>query len=79
MHYEIHVAQQLDDDRWSVWFGGLTLTPGEDNTTFLHGPLVDQAALYGLLEKTRDMGLTLLSLQRLDPPPAHQPQVEPQD
>jgi hypothetical protein len=63
--YEIQVQEQLDD-HWSTWFDGLTLTPGEDNTTFLTGPVIDQAALHGLLDKTRDLGLTLISVRRID-------------
>lgn len=64
--YEIQVQERLDD-HWSTWFDGLTLTPGEDNTTFLSGPVSDQAALHGLLDKTRDLGLTLISVRRIDP------------
>jgi hypothetical protein len=63
--YEIQVQEALDDN-WSAWFDGLTFTQGEDNTTFLRGPVVDQAALHGLLEKTRDLGLTLVSVRRID-------------
>jgi hypothetical protein len=76
--YEIRVQEQLDH-HWSAWFEGLTLTPGEDNTTFLRGPVVDQAALYGLLDKTCDLGLTLLSVQRIDPGEAGWARVEGQE
>jgi hypothetical protein len=69
--YEIQVQEQLDD-RWSAWFDGLTLTQGEDNT-FLRGTVVDQAALHGLLDKTRDLGLTLISVRRIDAAQSHQP------
>jgi hypothetical protein len=64
--YEIQVQERLDD-HWSAWFDGLTLTRGEDDTTTLRGPVADQAALYGLLEKTRDLGLTLVSVRRIAP------------
>jgi len=70
--YEIQVQEQLDD-LWSAWFGGLTLTHGEDNTTVLIGPVADQAALYGLLGKARDLGLTLISVRRIDPADSHWP------
>jgi hypothetical protein len=63
--YEIQVQETLDEN-WSAWFDGLTLTLGENNTTFLRGLVIDQAALYGLLEKTRDVGLTLVSVRRID-------------
>ena len=58
--------QEQLDDHWSAWFGGLTLSRGEDTTTALRGPVADQAALYGLLDKTRDLGLTLISVRRID-------------
>lgn len=71
--YEIRLKGHLDA-RWAAWFDGLTLTYGPDGTTLLHGPVVDQAALHGLLQKTRDLGLPLLSVQHIDPdrprPPA---------
>jgi len=72
--YEIQVQEQLDD-HWSTWFDDLTLTPGEDNTTFLRGPVIDQAALHGLLDKTRDLGLTLVSVRRIDSAESNQPQM----
>jgi hypothetical protein len=71
--YEIRVQEQLDD-HWSAWFDGLTLTHGEDNTTFLRGPVADQAALHGLLDKARDLGLTLILVRRIDPAERHQVQ-----
>jgi hypothetical protein len=65
-HYEIRLRGRLDP-RWATWFDGLTLTPGDDGTTALRGPVTDQAALYGLLQKVRDLGLPLLSVTPLDP------------
>jgi hypothetical protein len=67
--YEIQV-QELLDDHWSAWFDGLTLTR-DDNTTFLRGPVADQAALHGLLDKARDLGLTLILVRRIDPAERH--------
>jgi len=53
--------------RWAAWFDGLTLTRDSDGTTIIHGPVTDQAALYGLLQKTRDLGLPLISVTYVDP------------
>ena len=63
--YQITVEGNLDQ-RWSDWFDGLTITPREDDETLLVGPVADQAALHGLLNKIRDLGLPLLSVQRLE-------------
>lgn len=60
-HYEIRVEGHLDPS-WSDWFADLTLTHLEGNVTLLSGPLPDQAALYGLLERIRDLNLRLISL-----------------
>jgi hypothetical protein len=59
--YAIRVAGHLDQ-RWADWFDGLTLTRQDDGTTVLEGPVVDQAALHGLLQKIGDLGLLLLSV-----------------
>jgi hypothetical protein len=64
--YEIRLKGQLDD-RWSDWFGGLTITLEEDGETLISGPVVDQAALYGLLKKVRDLGLPLVSIVPVEP------------
>jgi hypothetical protein len=48
--------------RWSTWFDGLQLTRNDDATTVISGPIVDQAALHGLLQKLRDLGIPLISL-----------------
>ena len=66
--YEIRVRSVLDD-HWSVWFDGLELRSEPGGVTVLAGPVADQAALYGLLAKVRDLGLPLLSVRRIDPPP----------
>jgi len=67
-HYEIRLAGHLDQ-RWAEWFDGLTLTHQSDGTTLLHGPVVDQAALHGLLQKVRDLALPLVSVTRVAPEP----------
>ena len=63
--YELCVKGHLDD-RWSEWLGGLAVQCQEDGTTVLVGPVVDQAALHGLIKKVRDLGLPLLSVKRTD-------------
>jgi len=60
--YEIRVRGRLDP-RWSTWFDGLALRTADDGTTVISGPVADQAALHGLLQRLRDLGLTLLSLR----------------
>ena len=54
--YEIRLKGHLDS-RWAAWFDGLSLTNENDGTTIIHGPVADQAALHGLLQKVRDIGL----------------------
>ena len=72
--YEICLKGHLDD-KWVDWFEGLTITRADNGETVLHGPLVDQAALHGLLRKVRDLGLPLLSVMLIDPKPADGPDV----
>lgn len=64
--YEIKIKGHLDE-RWADWFEGMTFTHESDGTTTLCGPLADQAALYGLLNGIRDLGLPLISVQQLSP------------
>lgn len=64
--YEIRLEGHLPN-RWSDWFDGLTLTRESDGTTLLQGSVVDQSALYGLLQKVRDTGLPLISVTPVDP------------
>jgi len=73
--YVIRVKGHLDPGR-SEWFEGLTITPLEGGETTLSGPVVDQAALHGLLAKVRDLNLTLLSVSRVEP---EQPRGDKQD
>src|SRR5215213_8377555 len=53
---------------WTNWFGGLTITLEYNGDTLLTGPVVDQAALHGLLRKVRDLGMPLISAIRVEPP-----------
>jgi hypothetical protein len=62
--YEIRVAGVLDS-RWAAWFDGLQVS-GYSHETVIFGLLTDQPALYGLLAKVRDLGLTLIAVRRLD-------------
>ncbi len=73
--YEIRLKGHLAS-RWTAWFDGMALTTTSDGTTVLDGPVVDQAALYGLLNKLRDLGLPLLSVTRVA---AHQPSRPPSE
>jgi len=65
-YYEIKIKGHLDQ-RWSDWFADLKLTHLEGDVTLLSGPLPDQAAIHGLLERIRDLNLTLISVNRGDP------------
>ncbi len=67
--YEIRLKGHLDD-QWSEWFGGLTITLEENGDTLLTGPVIDQAALHGLLKKIRDLGLPLVSVSPVEPGPS---------
>ena len=69
--YEIRIQGHLDD-RWVEWFDGLSFTHDSDGTTLLAGPVVDQAALHGVLRKVRNLALTLVSVIRVD---REQPEV----
>jgi hypothetical protein len=64
--YDIRLKGHLDT-RWAAWFDGLTITHDSDGTTIMHGLVADQAALHGLLQKTRDLGLPLISVNYVEP------------
>ena len=67
MVYQIRIKGHLGP-QWADWFGGLSITLEDDGETLLTGPVVDQAALYGLLRKVRDLGMPLISAVRVKPP-----------
>jgi hypothetical protein len=64
--YQIRVKGHLGPE-WTDWFGGLTVTPTDNGNTLLTGPVVDQAALHGLLKRVRDLGVPLISAIRVKP------------
>jgi hypothetical protein len=64
--YEIRLKGHLES-RWAAWFDGLTLRHDGDGTTVIEGPVADQAALHGLLQKVRDVGVPLISVARVPP------------
>jgi hypothetical protein len=75
MIYEIRIRGHLGPE-WTDWFGGLTITLEDHGDTLLAGPVVDQAALHGLLRQVRDLGMALLSVTRVEPGQARAPDVK---
>ncbi len=75
-YYEVRVKGRLDA-RWGNVFDGLHLTNEIDGTTIIHGPIVDQAALHGLLQKLRDLALPLVSVAQVEPDLSGTPTHEP--
>ena len=65
--YEIRLTGHLDA-HWAAWFDGLTVRQQGDGTTLISGPVADQAALHGLLQRVRDLGLPLVSVTRDETP-----------
>jgi len=74
--YQVRVEGQLDGE-WSNWFDGMTIAPQANGDTVLSGAIVDQAALFGVLKKIRDLGMTLVSVNRVKPPSAKASVVKP--
>ena len=68
MVYQIRIKGHLGH-RWTNWFEGLTITLEDDGDTLLTGPVIDQAALHGLLKKVRDLGMPLVSVCPVEPRP----------
>ena len=73
--YQIRVRGHLES-RWAAWFDGMSLSYEPDGTTHISGPVVDQAALHGLLHTLRDTGLPLVSVTQVEP---DRPDVPPID
>jgi hypothetical protein len=74
--YEIRLKGYLDG-RWAEWFEGLTITLEDNGDTLLTGPVIDQAALHGLLKKVRDLGMPLVSVSPVEPGQAKASDVKP--
>lgn len=72
MEYKIRIEGELGQE-WAAWFGGLSICREGDGVTVLTCAVADQAALHGLLRKLRDLGLTLLSINRVDDSPEGKP------
>jgi hypothetical protein len=66
MVYQIRIEGHLGPE-WVDWFGGLTIRLKDNGETLLTGPVIDQSALYGLLKKVRDLGMPLVSVNRIKP------------
>jgi hypothetical protein len=66
--YEIRLTGHLDE-HWTAWFDGLTVDREADGTTVISGLIVDQAALHGLLQRVRDLGVPLVSVSLVGPMP----------
>lgn len=64
--YQIRIEGHLSS-QWTDWFGGLTVTLEDNGNTLLTGPVIDQAALHGLLKKVRDLGMPLVSVIPVEP------------
>lgn len=76
MQYEIVVDGHLGA-RWAAWFDGFTITREPDGTSVLRGAVVDQAALHGLLQRLRDLGIPLVSLTPVEAPTHERPAPGP--
>jgi hypothetical protein len=67
--YEIRVRGRLAE-RWSAWFDGMEIIPADDGSTLIRGQVADQAALHGLIQRVRDLGLPLVSVTNKGTPPS---------
>jgi hypothetical protein len=77
MIYQIRIEGHLGS-QWSDWFGGMTITLEDNGETLLTGAVIDQAALYGLLKKVRDLGMPLLAVNRVESSQANASDVKEQ-
>ena len=73
MVYQIRIKGHLGR-QWTDWFEGLAITLEDNGETLLTGPVVDQAALHGLLKKVRDLAMPLVSVMHVKPDPAERPE-----
>ena len=64
--YQIRIKGHLGS-QWTDWFGGMTITLEDNGNTLLTGPVIDQAALHGLLKKVRNLGMPLVSVNPVEP------------
>jgi hypothetical protein len=74
--FQIRLKGQLGSE-WAEWFGGMTITLEDNGTTLLTGAAIDQAALHGLLKKMRDLGLTLISINPIEPDHSGEAEIAP--
>jgi len=76
MVYQIRIKGHMSHE-WTDWFGGLTITLEDNGDMLLTGPVIDQAALYGLLRTVRDLGIPLLSVVCVEPKQADVLDIKP--
>jgi len=76
LFYQIRIKGHLSN-KWTDWFEGLNIALEDNGDTLLTGPVVDQAALHGLLKKVRDLGMPLVSVNRINPGPADEADTKP--
>ena len=76
--YEIRIRGELDD-RWAAWFDGLTVSVPGDGTTVVAAHFPDQAAIHGVLERVRDLGLALISVTPIPATPRHLSQTNEEE
>jgi hypothetical protein len=74
--YQIRLTGHLDA-RWATWFDGLTVTHESDGITVLSGPIADQAALHGVIQRVRDLGLPLISVTQVEADQPDPPITDP--
>ena len=73
--YQIRLKGHLGI-QWTDWFEGLTIMLEDNGDTLLTGPVIDQAALHGLLKKVRDLGMPLVSVNRVEPDSSEVPDIK---